>query len=460
MTSFRYQILILFIVLALILPNFIFAEENLEETCQSMEKIEGECQTLSATACRQLLEKCGQYYEEKSAQIEKDISKTQKEKETLQNKINILKNEINNLNYQISQSNLMIKDLGYQIQDTESSIEETSLKIKDSHQQLADILQLIYEGDQKSMIEILLSEKELSGFFDDLMQFEALNAKNQELLENTKNLKSYLEDQKESLDEEKDELENLVKVKTLQQQESQATKKEQEYFLKLTEAEYQKHLQEKKETEKRAAEIKTRIFELIGVPEAPTFGEAYEIAKFVSDQTGIRPALLLAVLTQESNIGKNVGQCYLVNSKTGEGVRATSGKKEPKTMNPTRDVPQFFKICEELGRDPYNTLVSCPMSIGWGGAMGPSQFIPSTWALYKDKVSAITGKAADPWNIKDAFLATGIYLKNLGGTQNEFKAVMQYFSGAGWYKWEEFYGRSVLSIAAQYEDDIKQIEGI
>jgi membrane-bound lytic murein transglycosylase B len=196
------------------------------------------------------------------------------------------------------------------------------------------------------------------------------------------------------------------------------------------------------------------------VPKAPTFGEALEIAKFVSKITGIRPAFLLAVMTQESNIGKNVGQCYLVNFSTGEGVRAGTNKKEPRTMNPKRDIPYFLSITQDLGRDPHNTPVSCPMSYGWGGAMGPAQFIPETWVKsgYGQKVKEITGRQADPWNINDAFLAAGLYLKDLGGLQNEFKAAMRYFSGNSWSKYEEFYGRSVLSIASQYEEDIKAIE--
>ena len=89
--------------------------------------------------------------------------------------------------------------------------------------------------------------------------------------------------------------------------------------------------------------------------------------------------------------------------------------------------------------------------------MGPAQFIPSTWALYQARFHTIAGRPVDPWNIKDAFLAAGVYLKDLGGTTNEFRAVMQYFSGSTWTKYEEFYGKSVLAIASQYEDDIKTL---
>ncbi|MDO8583121.1 MAG: hypothetical protein Q7R51_01170, partial [bacterium] len=97
---------------------------------------------------------------------------------------------------------------------------------------------------------------------------------------------------------------------------------------------------------------------------------------------------------------------------------------------------------------------------GWGGAMGPGQFIASTWQIYDSKVESITGKIADPWDIRDAFLATALYLEASGGStkSGEFKATMNYFSGASWTKWEEFYGNSVLSIAAQYERDIVAIQ--
>lgn len=410
---------------------------------------------------RQALEEELKKLEEQLSLIENDIEKTEKEKKTLQTDIYLLRRKVQSLNVQIQQSNTMIQDITLQIDDTEGSIEQTSLKIEESKERLSVILRKINQESKKSIIEILLTEENLSDFFENLTALETLNNNSRELLINIKSLKFSLEGQKESLDEEKMDLETIVKVRLLQRQESSQLKSEQESYLKLTEAQYQTQLKEKEETEKRASEIRARIFELIGVPKAPTFGEAYEIAKYVSGITGVRPALVLAVLTQESNIGKNVGQCYLTDTATGQGVRITSGRKETKTMNPARDLPYFLEICQKLGRDPLNTPVSCPMSIGWGGAMGPAQFIPDTWGNpkygYGQKVKEVTGREADPWDIRDAFLASGLYLRDLGAKTNEFKAVMRYFSGYRWSKWEEFYGRSVLAIAANYEKDIKEL---
>ena len=410
---------------------------------------------------RQALEQELKKLEEEIYKYDQDIEKTEQEKETLENKISSLKSKIKKLDLQIYQGSIVIKDLGLQIKDTENSIEKTSLKIEETKKRLAVILRTIYEEDQKPLIEILLSDG-FSEFFDDLVALEALNTSSKQLLENIKSLKVTLENQKKSLDEEKGATERQLQIQTIQKQESEKARKDQEYFLKLTEAEYQKYLKEREGIAQKAQEIRSRIFELIGVPEAPTFGEAYDIAKFVSAQTGVRPALLLAVLTQESNIGKNVGQCFVTNLQNGDGVKLKTGQAVSKVMNPSRDIPYFMEIVQVLGRDPKNTPVSCPMSIGWGGAMGPAQFIPSTWANpqynYGQKVAELTGKTADPWNIKDAFLAAGLYLKNLGAESNEFRAVMKYFSGSSWSKWEEFYGNSVLSIAKQYEEDIKNFE--
>lgn len=411
---------------------------------------------------RKALEEELRQLEEKIIQYDADISKTEQEKKTLNNQISILKKKIEQLNLQIYQSNLTIKDLRYQITDTEDSIGKTSSKIENVQADLAGLLQTIYEEDQKPLMELLFSGGTISDFFDNLVALESLNAKTRQFLQEIKGLKVDLEGQKEDLDQEKTGLENVVKIKTLQKKESESVQKQTDYYLKLTETQYQQQLQVKKEAEKKAAEIRARIFELAGVPAAPTFGEALDMAKYASGVTGVRPAFLLAVLTQESNIGKNVGQCYLKNSSTGDGVISASGKTVSRVMKPSRDIPAFLEITQELGRDPYNTPVSCPMSYGYGGAMGPAQFIPSTWMLYKDKVKATTGKAADPWNIKDAFLAAAFYLSNYGAGQQtynaEWKAAMIYFSGSTNTKYR-FYGDSVMKIASQYETDIKQLEG-
>jgi len=400
-----------------VLPNFkSFAMDSLEE--------------------RQALEEELRKLEEQIAQYEKDISKTEQEKRTLQNQIYLLKSKINKLDLQIYQSNLAIKDLGFQIGDTESSIEKTSLKIRDSRYQLADILQCIYEEDQKSLIEILLSEKELSDFFDDLMALEILNSKNQELLETIKSLKSSLESEKELLSEEKEDTERALKVQALQKQKSAELKKEQEKLFNQTEAQYQQYLKEKQELNKKVAEIIARIAQLtLPGMEVPTSKkELYELANWAGNLTNVRPALILGLIEIESALGINVGQCNCAGQ-----LYCKHPNIGYKQVMSSKQWDAFLKITTELGLNPNTTPISCSISGGnvqWGGAMGPAQFMPNTWLNlgYKTRVEGITRVVpANPWRPRDAFLAAGLYLADWNAdTQvrtTEIGAITAYLCG-------------------------------
>jgi membrane-bound lytic murein transglycosylase B len=103
-------------------------------------------------------------------------------------------------------------------------------------------------------------------------------------------------------------------------------------------------------------------------------------------------------------------------------------------MKPSRDIQPFLRITGAVGRDPAATRVSCPFSTGYGGAMGPAQFIPSTWALFESRIASAAGVASpDPWNPEHAFMAASIYLGDLGassGTESGMRnAACRYYSG-------------------------------
>lgn len=443
--------------------DFVFAED-LAVICQ-LDAVELSCKSLSPSDCKKLLEKCESYYQQESDRVSKDLSQTSKEKTSLKNKIGTLAKKIKDLDYQISQSNLIIKDLKIQISDTEGSILKTTDAIGKSTAKLNEILRTISHEDKRPAVEVLLFEKDLTEFFSNLASLDILSEKGNQYLTEIKALKANLEEQKASLDGEKSDLEQTVKLNQLQKQESDKTKKQQEYYLGITEQEYQNQLKEKAGIEKKANEIRARLFELVGVSKAPTFGEAYEIAKYVSGVTGIRPAFLLAVLQQESAIGKNVGQCILTDTITGAGKRISTSAAIANVMKPSRDVSPFIQITAALGKQYSTTPVSCPIASvgGYGGAMGPAQFIPSTWILYSDRLRGILGKAGDPWNIKDSFLAAALYLTDRGALtkkyNDEWKSALAYFSGSTKSNSKyNFYANSVMNIAAGFENDIASLQ--
>jgi len=454
--------------------SIVLGAEDLVKTCQTLlDDDSGGCGSLSEEQCQETLNKCLEFYQAQSSYYEDKVGETQKEAKTLQNKISIFKNKISGLNNEIYRSNLMVKDLNLQIGDTQASIGVSTAQIEDSRLKLAELLRTIYEQDQRSLLEIMLAENELSDFFDELAALEALNIKNQELLGHIRSLKVQLEVEEGALTKEKGELEQLVVVSTLQKQESQKLQKEQESILQTTKGRedlYQAYI---KETQVKASEIRKRIFQLAQVSEeeAPSYEEAYAIAKYVETITGVRPALLLGLMQTESAIGKNVGQC---NCSTRSYCRYPDiGYKE---VMHSGQWDAFLQITEGLGMDIGTTPISCSISGGkvqWGGAMGPAQFMPNTWLNpsnpdkgYKKRVENIVGGTANPWRVRDAFLAAGLYLSDWGAgsqkLQKEVGAVTAYLCGtsvmtsrcqtAGGYS----YRNQVMNNASEWEDWIEE----
>jgi peptidoglycan hydrolase CwlO-like protein len=440
----------LFLLIICCMPIFCYAED-LETECAKVASAENGCSNQESSDCKALLEKCAEYYDQQSAQIAQDLTKTTQQKNTLQNQINTLKKKILGLEADIKKGNIMVKDLNGQISDIQLSINQTSNQIINSKKELSEILRLVYENNRKPP-SIVLLEGDLSDFFTNLAYLDQLNEKIILILDNTKSLKDYLSAQQEKMNKNVDQLQKTIALQKLQKKQSEQNKVQQDQYLKLTEVQYQQQLKDKQEAEQKFAKIKSLLFQMVGVSKVPTFGEALEVAKSAANLVPIRPAFLLAIISQESAIGRNVGQCILTDKDTGDGKRLSNNASVIRVMKPTRDVGPFIQITTSLGRDPYNTPVSCwipdyvnGQPYGWGGAMGPGQFIASTWNLLANRLKSLLGTTADPWGVKDSFTAAALYLSDLGASKQttaaESNAASRYYGGSS------SYARSVMSRA-------------
>ncbi len=162
----------------------------------------------------------------------------------------------------------------------------------------------------------------------------------------------------------------------------------------------------------------------------------------------MRPAFILAILTQESNLGKNVGTCNRATDPISKKwmnimpgpVQKASGKSS------RDDQSAFLRITKSLGLDPDTTPLSCPLPSGGGVA---------------SRIAAAVGVGtANPWVPRDAIMATAIYLKDrggVGGEANERNAACKYYSGRacdGRAPANSFYGNSVMSLSRAIQLDI------
>ena len=402
---------------------------------------------------KDLLQKQLDEIEKQIAQYEEQLKTITGQKNTLQNKIKQLQSQQAALNLQIKATNLKIAQIDSQLDDTQTSINKSMVKIEQYQDQMAQIIRNINELDNYPLVYMIITTSNLSEAFNEIERRSQVLAGLGEILNKMQETKNQLNQQAETLSQQQDEAKNLLSVRILQQQKLSGSVSEQNNLLQQTRGVEKNYQAVLSDTRKKANEIRTRLYQLLGVSTQITFGEAVQIAQWASELTGVRAAFLLAVLTQESNLGKNVGTCNRPGDPPQKSWRVV--------MKPSRDHQPFLAITAELGLDPDTTPVSCPMrdrkgnQIGWGGAMGPAQFIPSTWMGYKDRVSAITGKLANPWDIRDAFIAAAIKLRadGAGTVAGEWAAAMRYFSGSTNTRYR-FYGDSVVALAKQYQNDI------
>ncbi|MDP3697733.1 MAG: lytic murein transglycosylase [Candidatus Taylorbacteria bacterium] len=392
-------------------------------------------------------------YQRKIDEYQQQIEQTQSTSRTLENEIKGLNAKISQLTLEIRSLELSINQTNFEINDTEEKITDAGDKISKHRGALAEYLKAIYETDQKSLTEILLQNANLSDFFTDLDHIRANQDNLRASIQNIRQLKADLEQRQEELEDKRTDLERLRKFQALEKRNLDSNKSQKNKILKDTKGQEVKFQELVKRSKKDIEAIKSQITYLqqngVTAEEAVKFGQLAAIA------TGIRPAFLIAILEVESGLGKNVGtgnwladmyQCYL---RLGKPSRAEAEKAA------------FFTIITKLGLDASTVKVSREPNYGCGGALGPAQFLPTTWLGYEEQTARLTGhNPPSPWNIEDAFMASALKLANGGATSKdktgETRAAKAYISGkpSCTSRICNYYTNAVLRKAAEIEKNL------
>ncbi len=448
MTRFKYFILPI-IVLSFILPSvFLHAQESPEER-------------------RSRLEAELAQYEKEIAEKEKILAEQKQQTGSLQRDVSILTNQIEQAKLKIKARTISITKINSEIGKKNQKIETLEERMTRQKESLAQLIRKTDEIDDSNVVHLILSSEEISEFYGDVDTFASIKQSVKSSVDEIKTVKTETLEEKKGLEKKQDEeLDAKAELESAKKkvEVSEAEKKKLVSVSKGKEKEYEQILKERRA---KAAQIRAALFSVRDSAAIP-FGKALEYALEAEQKTGVRPAFLLAILTQESNLGQNTGSCYLSDPVTGAGTSVRSGNALAKVMKPDRDVAHFLSITKAVGRDPYKTLISCPQSIGWGGAMGPAQFIPSTWMLYNTRLKASLGTSApDPWNPEHAFMASATYLADLGANAKTFTAertaACRYYSGKACTALAQAmtYGNSVMGKAKNIqENQIDPLEGL
>ena len=399
--------------------------------------------------------------EEEIKQQEKLLQSQKGQSNSIQGIINQLKAEISQTRSQIEKKELLISQLSGQIDKKQETIVSLSNELTREQNSLAKLIRKINEIESLSLIEMLLSSQSVSDFYKDVDSFLTINQALYNSANNIKQVRSKTDAEKTSLEEKKAEEADIKYELEQDRKEVESKKSEQDGLLTVSKNQEKTYEQVIAARKAQAAQIRARLFELAGgvAGGGISFGDALKYANEASDKTGVRPALILAILKQESDLGKNVGTC----NRPGDSRTWRNIMPGPNSGSWRDDQTAFQQITRELGISPDGQPLSCPLSTGgWGGAMGPSQFIPATWLGIRDRLGDLLGiSLPNPWVPRHAVHATALYMKDLGagsgGYTNERNAACRYYSGrkCGQSSLNNtFYGDQVLAKAAAIQKDI------
>jgi peptidoglycan hydrolase CwlO-like protein len=382
-------------------------------------------------------------------QYENQIASYKKQGNTLSSQISTLNANIAKVNLQIQATTITLEELDKDIADTQSQIVVTQGDITDKKVALGNLLNSLYQTDHVSLMEMFLKNPQISDFWADTQNISLFQDNLRVAVQQVTDLATQLQGQEQQFADSRTDAASAQTYQAAQKDQIASTKAEKNTLLAETKGQESKYQTLLTQTQATAAQIRARIFELLGGGQL-SFEDAYQFAKVASNATGIDPSLILAVLDRESALGQNVGKCSYQTA-----------------MSPSNQ-PIFLEIVAGLNLDPNTLTVSCANADGdYGGAMGPAQFEPSTWELYADGVANVTGhNPPSPWNDADAFVATGLYLQDgmtgcaslyTSSVSQERCVAAKYYAGSRWKNYLWTYGEAVVEQAQSFASDIATI---
>lgn len=359
-------------------------------------------------------------------------SKTASEADAIALTLEQLKVDLQRANAQLEQTQATMTDVKKKSKTTGAQVTDLQHRIDGKKRELDALIRQLYEYEQVSLVQIFFDSKSLSDVFNQRSAYKQLQERAVRLLGDMHDDQDDLSGKKQALDQQASDLEQLQKLQDVQAQDLADKKSAQKLFLqqkKQQKAQYESLIAE---AQMARDEIKKQVFTLQNGSIKISLNSANDMAKFAGKVTGVRPAVIIAVLKIESGVGSNLG----------------SGRY-PNSIASTKNRDAFLRITKALGIDPY----TAPLSRS--GAMGPAQIMPTTWEGMAQRIQTLMGKKlANPYELADAFVATGVFLADKGAQDpaREAEALQRYVGGIYW-EGQAWYSRKVLAVAQEYEKE-------
>lgn len=419
----KNNLLFLFFIIVLTIGFFSFVNFSLAESdCDSItdEQEKKECEEKEQEKKEEIEDKKDDLNDKKE-DLQKEIEKAEVQANILQNDLSIVQQSLNFTKTALADTQQEIESKEQEIDRNNKEIELLDQRNKIYQKALSSALRSFYYQQNESVTLTILNTESGSKFLGDL---DSYNSIKQEIL----GLMDDIKETKESVQNKKSQIESAIEEK----KDLYSLQQKQEQTLISEKVQTQDQIVRKQATiaelNSKLAEVESDLSGLLG--ESVEASDIVEAAKIASEKTGVRKSFILGMLVKETNLGRYTGGCTYEKSKMGDA-----------------NAKIFKRICEDLDYNYKKKKVSCPLSYGIGGAMGVSQFMPTTWVGYESKVEQYTGHSpADPWSLTDGVMAMAIKLANDGASKKsgEYDAARRYYCGSN-------INRSVCN---NYADDV------
>lgn len=380
------------------------------------------------------------------AQVQSIQSQKQETDTTLRNlqdELGYLEGQINTSESELQSTIREIDVISDELSDTRVHIQELEAAIRSQKSLIQQYINSLYTRDEPSVLKLLFSDMKFSELVGTIEKAETIQKNLADSIQLIETKEREIVAEKQHLFDKEEELLMLKKLQQDQKNLLIAKQEEKQGLLQITQGDqsrFEELLAQKFEDQQNVL----NTIQLLGGGSNSVISveEIYRLAEINSARLGgkVRPEFMVGLMKVESNLGQNVGRFFYKDALSGCAAKPGNNTR----INFAKEEQAFEQIVARLGLPLTQPVSGCPFPnyVGVGGAMGPAQFIPTTWLSHEQKIISLKGGGqANPWSIEDAMMAMALKLTKggqnhiAGDPSAERHAAMCYLGGCkhGWY---------------------------
>ena len=259
--------------------------------------------------------------EEQAVAYRKELEDAQGKKSSLQNQLSIIESRIKKLRNDIYITTAKIDNASLKIESLSLDIDEKQNEIDKRKDSIAAMIQILYEYDQESLIELVLIESSLSNFLNQVRYLESLQENVHKDLIILQGLKATLEEEKTEVKYQRNQLYVLNNQLYSQKKIVDSEKEEKDYLLIKTRGQEKQYQSLLDETLRRQQEIQQDIYEL-----EDKLRMTYDPSALPEARSGVLSWPLDGILTQNYGITPYSQRLYKSGFHNGIDVASSYGE--------------------------------------------------------------------------------------------------------------------------------------